>query len=152
MATTKSSNGRVDMTLLGISDMELLAIVDDLADEDGWTRTIDVRLQLGESLDKGYRSGVGPRFAWMVRYGWLERDAATSKRKSNERRYRLTAVGQTLLENPKLAAAFSRRLQTLNPAQRISVTRELAENAKDTAFEVRTALRRQWQRSWRSGR
>ena len=35
--TAGRRNGRIDLTLLGISDTELLALVDDLADENGWT-------------------------------------------------------------------------------------------------------------------
>ncbi len=56
---------RIDVTLWGISDGELLAVVDDLADENGWTHTTDVRLQLGEKLeaDQRTRSGVGPRLS-----------------------------------------------------------------------------------------
>jgi hypothetical protein len=132
------SNGRVDLTLLGISDTDLLAIVDDLANDDGWTLTADIRLQLGESLDVK-RSGVGSRLAWMRRYGWLEQ--------SHERRdlHRLTAAGEALLENPRLTKAIQNSLDTMNPAQRLALTRELAEHGTD----IKTALRRQWTRSLR---
>jgi hypothetical protein len=143
----RSDNGRVDLSLWGISDMELLAIVDDLADEDGWTRTLEVRVQLGERMEKGYRSGVGPRLSWMVRYGWLERSVLTAKKPGNEREWRLTAVGHALLDHPKLTAAFEKTFATLNPAQRLVLTRELAEAADSGAVEFRNALRRQWTRS-----
>jgi hypothetical protein len=150
MPARRSDNGRpghLDLTLFGISDMELLAIVDDLADEDGWTQTLEVRLQLGESVDKGYRSGVGPRLSWMVRYGWLERNILTAKKPGNERQWRLTAIGHALLDNPKMTAAFQRTFQQLNPAQRLVLARELGEGAHGSADEIRNALRRQWMRS-----
>jgi len=144
-----SANNRIDLTLFGaVSDMELLAIVDDVADdEDGWARTLEVRLQLGEPMDKGYRSGVGPRLAWMVRYGWLERDILTRNKPGNERRWRLTPIGQTLLDNPKLTKALETALSKMNPAQRLVLTKELAEGAGGGAIEIKDALRRQWTRS-----
>jgi hypothetical protein len=132
------SNGRVDLTLLGISDTELLAIVEDVQGPDGWTQTADVRLQLGESLDVKH-SGVGSRLAWMRRYGWLEQ--------SHERRdlHRLSSQGEALLANPRLTKAVASALDTLNPAQRLVLTREIAEGGAD----IRIALRRQWVRSLR---
>jgi hypothetical protein len=133
------------MTLWGISDSELLAMVDDLADEDGWVTTVDVRLQLGENTeDVGHRSGVPTRLAWMRRYGWLER--------GERHQWRLTAVGHALIENPKLAKGVEASLAKLNPGQRIAAAREIAEAGNAGAGEIRDALRRQWQRSMQIGR
>jgi hypothetical protein len=134
-----SSNGNRDYTFRGISDIELLAIVDDLADSDGWASNFDIRMQLGEKPEKGDRSGVGSRMAWMRRYGWLEQNA--------DRHHRLTSIGHVLLEKPKLSEAFARNLHGLNPAQRLAVTQEIAESGAHGADEIRIALRRQWRRS-----
>lgn len=142
-----SRNGPIDLTLWGISDAELLAIIDDVADENGWALTSDIRLQLGENLDRvpGQRSGAGPRLSWMRRYGWLESEGKGTKKEP--KRWRLTAVGNALLDNPKLTAQFERTFVSLNPAQRLALTRELGEGAGSGAEEIRNALRRQWQRS-----
>jgi hypothetical protein len=136
---------RVDLTLFGVSDNELLGIIDDLADENGWTHTFDVRIQIGERPEeKGEnrtRSGVAPRLSWLKRYGWLEQ-------KSDDRScWRLTAIGHALLDNPKLSASIENALAKLNPAQRLRLTRELGEAGAHAPDEIRTALRRQWQRS-----
>lgn len=150
MPSSKRNNGvpidapRVDLTLFGIADSELLAIVDDLADENGWTHTLDVRLQLGEKPDNAdakHRSGVGPRLSWLRRYGWLEQ-------KSDERSaWRLTAMGHALLDDPELSRSVENALDKLNPAQRLRLTRELGEFGASTSDEIKTALRRQWQRA-----
>jgi DNA-binding transcriptional ArsR family regulator len=152
-------NGRppIDLTLWGISDPEILAIVDDLADENGWTSTLDVRYQMGErpgEADQSSRSGVGPRLSWLVRYGWLERGDLTDKDESGKRwqTYRLTAMGHALVDDPKLSRSIESALQKLNPAQRLQLTRELGEGGASAASEIRTALRRQWQRSLGVGR
>jgi len=143
MAT--SSNGyHRDMTLFGISDSELLAIVDDVADEDGWAETIAVRLQLGENPEERGKSGVGVRLAWMRRYHWLEGEGTGSKR--DPKRWRLTAVGHTLIANPKLAKGVETALAKLNPGQRVAVAREIAQ-AGAAQQPIRDALRREWTRS-----
>ena len=118
-----SNNGGLDASIWGISDTELLAIVDDLADENGWTTTLAVRLQLGEDPEAvGHRTGIGGRLAWMVRYGWLERHA---DRKRSD--WRLTAMGHAMLDNPDLSRAVESALAKLNPAQRIRLAREIGE-------------------------
>jgi len=134
-----SANGLHDYTLNGISDLELLAVIDDLADGDGWAANYDIRVQLGEKPERGDRSGIGPRIAWMTRYGWLERDDGGL--------HRLTAIGHVLLEKPKLSEAFSKYLHALNPAQRLIVTSEIA--SAGGAAEIQKAMQRQWQRSSR---
>jgi hypothetical protein len=139
-----SSNNRIDATLWGISDTELLAVVDDLADENGWTDTVNVRLQLGDqsySEDTGrfeQPSGVGGRLAWMRRYGWLEGGKGT---------HRLTAMGHAILDNDGLPAAIVFEFRGLNAAQRVRMARELGEAGNAGPDEIRTALRRQWTRS-----
>ena len=132
----------LDLTIWGISDPELLGIVDDLADENGWAPTLSIRLQLGENPDEvGHRSGVGSRLAWMVRYGWLERSVELP------REWRLTGMGHAILDNPELSRTVETALAKLNPAQRLRLTREIAENGQHSPDEIRAALRRQWQRS-----
>lgn len=132
----------LDLSIWGISDPELLGIVDDLADENGWTHSYDVRLQLGEKPDEvGRRSGVGQRLSWMRRYGWLERA-------DEDGRWRLTPMGETILDHPDLSRSLENALAKLNPAQRVRLTRELAEGSGSNTPELRTAVRRQWQRSF----
>lgn len=154
-----SRNGRNrgprDMTLYGIADSELLGIVDDLADENGWTTTLAVRAQLGEPLDlpEDMRSGVGMRLAWLRRYGWVEHGERERVDTDDERgwrwsqSWRLTAMGHALLDDPKLKASVEQALVALNPAQRLRLVRELGEGGATGPLEIRSALRRQWQRS-----
>jgi hypothetical protein len=150
-----SRNGRVDASLFGISDSEILGILDDLADENGWTSTYAVRVQLGEKMDQSDRkSGVGPRLAWLRRYGWIERGERDRIEQTDgtwvwTQRWRLTAMGNALLDNPDLSKTVENALSKLNPAQRLRLTRELGDAGSATAPEIRNALRRQWQRSMR---
>ena len=150
-----SNRGPRDMTLYGIADSELLGVVDDLADENGWTTTLAVRGQLGEPLDlpEDMRTGVGIRLGWFRRYGWVEKGDRERVETDDERgwrwsqSWRLTAMGHALLDNPKLNAAVERALEALNPAQRLRLTRELGEGGATGPLEIRSALRREWTRS-----
>lgn len=152
MTANGRSNGRVNASLFGISDTEILGMVDDMADENGWATTYDVRLQLGEDIESTERSGVGTRLGWLRRFGWLERgDARRYERYDGSftttATWRLTAMGNTLLDHPDLSRGIENALAKLNPAQRLVLTRELGEAGFDAAPEIRTALRRQWQRT-----
>lgn len=147
-----------DMTLYGIADGELLAVVNDLADENGWTTTMAVRIQLGEDpwikmTEAEHRSGVGIRLAWLKRYGWLETGEREKVDSEDERgwrwsqSWRLTAMGHALLDHPDLSLSVEKALEKLNPAQRLRLTRELGEFGSGAVPEIRSALRRQWTRS-----
>jgi hypothetical protein len=132
----------IDVSIWGISDVELLGVIDDLADENGWTSNYDVRMQLGENIeDTGQRSSVPQRVAWMRRYGWLEQDRGTTYN------HRLTAMGHALLDNPRLAKAVQNALEGLNPAQRLALTKELSEFGAGAPSEIRNAMRREWRRN-----
>jgi hypothetical protein len=131
----------LDASLWGISDSELLGVIDDLGDENGWSTTYDIRKQLGEKPEEvKHRTGVGPRLGWMRRYGWVERSPETGM-------WRLTAMGHAILDNPELSKSVENALAKLNPAQRLRLAREIAEAGHSSADEIRSALRRQWQRS-----
>ena len=146
-----SSNNRRDLSLFGISDSELLGIVDDLADENGWTSTYEVRLQLGEhpeDAEQTNRSGVGPRMSWLRRYGWLEKgDPHKDELGRIHQTYRLTAMGHALLDHPELSKTFEKSFQNLSPAQRLRLTRELSSAGHRAPMEIQTALRREWKRN-----
>jgi DNA-binding IclR family transcriptional regulator len=78
--------------------------------------------------------------SWMRRYGWLERSP-------DDGRWRLTAMGHAILDNPNLSRTLENALGKLNPAQRLRLAREIGETGHGSPDEIRNALRRQWQRS-----
>lgn len=145
------SNGRGpdrrDLSNWGVTDSEVLAIVDDLAREgDGWATTYDVRVRFGEHPEEtGHRTGVPSRLSWLRRYGWLERNP-------DDGRWGLTEVGDAILERPRLPKSVDDRLDGLNLAQQITLTRRLADAGVEAPQAVQAAIRRQWQHSqgrWR---
>ena len=142
------------MTLAAIGDTEVLYIVDDVADENGWATVAAVQQQMGEDPFAVSRSQVGGRLAWLRRYGWLEKGERVRFYANDEQEqwrwtnvYRLTAMGHALISNPRLSRAMEGAMAKLNPAQRLALTRELGEAGQGAAPEIHHALRRQWRRS-----
>jgi len=152
------NGGQPSFSLHGdFSDGDMLAVIDDLADENGWTTTYDIRMQLGEQAPEKLLN-VGKRLAWMRTYGWLEKgdvvrvESWVHRGWERVHTWRLTAMGQALVDDPKLSRSLENALTKLGPAQRLQLTRELGEDADHAPDEIRTALRRQWQRSMGIGR
>jgi hypothetical protein len=75
----------------------------------------------------------------MRRYGWLEQNPDTRTQ------HRLTPLGHALLDNPRLTKAVENAVINMNPAQRLALTKEIAESG----YDIKTALSRQWKRSLR---
>jgi len=155
--STAGHNGRgdpakFDFSLFGVSDTEVLGMVDDLADENGWVTTYGVRQQLGEKPpDRLYN--IGQRLGWMRRFGWLEKGERTKVESwvgpgwEWTSTWRLTAMGHAILDNPNLSRTVENALEKMNPAQRVRLAREIGESGNAGPNEIRAALRRQWQRS-----
>lgn len=134
-----------DLSNWGATDTEVLGIVDDVCREgDGFASTYDIRLRFGEHPEDNRRTGVPSRLSWQRRYGWLDR--------ADDGRWYLTEYGRQILLPPKLPARVASGLETLNLAQRITLTKELGQAGAEAPPEVQTAIRRQWQHSqghWR---
>jgi hypothetical protein len=127
------------------SDRELLHILNDLADNEGWATTEEIADALHISppgrVTKDYREKYGKhcvatRYSWMVRYGWVERDPSRTK-------WRLTEIGEELMAgnlNKRIEDAISQ----LSSGDRILVMRRMTEAFRIDREEAATMLRREW--------
>jgi hypothetical protein len=70
---TNEAAGLTSLTLLDLSDRELLLVMRDVADGQGWASAVDIADQLGLQTDKPHRS-VAVRLSWLKRYGAVERE------------------------------------------------------------------------------
>lgn len=70
---TNEAAGLTSLTLLDLSDRELLLVMRDVADGVGWASAHDIADQLGLQTDKPHRS-VAVRLSWLKRYGAVERE------------------------------------------------------------------------------
>lgn len=61
------------LTLLDLSDRELLLVMRDVSDGQGWCSAHDIADQLGLTMDQPHRS-VAVRLSWLKRFGAVERE------------------------------------------------------------------------------
>jgi len=100
-----SANGRRRFDLYAFSDEELLALVRDNLDEEGWVTSSDLADAIGVPDDEEQRlAGIGIRLGWMVRYGVIRKNDKPPLLPS---RYTITGRGIVILD-----AAFSKDLET----------------------------------------
>jgi len=100
-----SANGRRRFDLYAFSDEELLALVKDNLDEEGWVTSLDLADAIGVPEDEENRlAGIGVRLGWMQRYGVVRKNTEPPL---NPGRYTITGRGIVILE-----ATFSKNLET----------------------------------------
>lgn len=68
-----ADEGLTSLTLLDLSDRELLLILRDVADGGGWATAVDIAERLGLQGEHPHRS-VAVRLSWLKRYGAVERE------------------------------------------------------------------------------
>jgi hypothetical protein len=129
------------------TDRELLHILDDAADEDGWATSHDLHEKLRIAApddittdvdrDRYARHCIATRYSWMVRYGWCDRDREMV-------RWRVNDAGRALMDG-SLSSDFEAMLRSLKPGDRVLVMRELGKGYRQTGTPAQAMLRREWQ-------
>lgn len=145
------------LRVVDYTDRELLHILNDKANEEGWATSDELQDSLavnypaedGEIVTDAERIGyarrcIGARYAYMVRVGFVER---------NDKRthWRVSNVGKQLMSG-ELDGEFERTLRRLSPADRILVMRELGRGYRGAGAPAQTIIRREWANgSYRNG-
>lgn len=131
-----ASSARTSLQLMEYSDPELLHLVNDLADNDGWVAPGAVADEIGISHPFPTRCVIS-RFAWLVRYGVMERSP-------EDARYRLTTDGKAAID-AKLRVTQQKALNGMNDEALMQVTQFVTERWRKTNKANSNLIRRQWQ-------
>lgn len=141
------------LTNYDYSDRELLHILNDTADAEGWAETADLAEVIGVTMPSvnGQHSDrekqayahrcTAMRFSWMARYGWVERDEGRTK-------WRLTDIGHDLMDG-KLTKTLQNALDRLDAGDRVLVMREIGNAYRAAPDPARHMLRREGIRGFR---
>jgi hypothetical protein len=139
------------LRITDFSDREFLLVVADHLQDDGWAESIDVARALGFEN----RRFAAQRFAWLARYGAVEREHLRdetgnirwhrSGKPMHTQRWRLTELGQAVAYG-KLRKGDESALSRLGDAQLPLVTRWLSEHSRGD-----TGMAKLVQREWRYG-
>lgn len=149
----------MSFTVEDYSDRELLLILADVRDEEGWASSQEVANRLGMSLDHPRRS-VQVRFSWLVRYGVLEREhlrdtggqlmyTRGGKPKYGQR-WRLTEAGEVVALG-RLPVRRQELLDALPEGQLVVAVRSLAQRSRQDPVAERM-VSREWRYSMSSRR
>jgi hypothetical protein len=132
--------------LHAFSDEELLHLVKDNLDTEGWVTSAELADAIGIPDDEESRlNGIGIRLGWMARYGVIQKD----KEHPTPTRWTLTGRGIVVLE-----ATFSKGLQTQLEGIKGEALWSLARTVTDrygqaddvSAVLVRRSFQRAYQR------
>jgi len=139
------------LTIDDYSDRELLLIMEDVADEDGWASADDV----ADRLDLSKRAIASSRLSWLKRFGAVEReherDDSGSLRYHRDgkamytQRWRMTKSGRALAHG-QLRKKDEAALGTMGDEQMLLVTRWLSQRTVDEGTTSKLV-----QREWRFG-
>lgn len=144
------------LRLEDLSDRELLLVMLDQADSEGFVDPMDLADVLGV-VGEHPRRVVTARLAWLKRWGAVEREHQTDDHGNAMRftsgpqkgqprptqRYRLTAVGFDMA-NGSLRAAQEKALAGMDDGQMLLVTQWLTKRARESGTTVATLVRREW--------
>lgn len=147
------------LNIVDLSDREVLLMLRDVADADGWAYAYDVGERLG-IVEEHRRRASANRLSWMTRFGAVERehlqDADGRYRYVNDdpdrpkygQRWRLTVIGEAIASG-KLRAAQERAVEELGEAELVLITRLVAERARGATNATAAKLvEREWKHRW----
>lgn len=126
-------NGNKHASLFDFRDLDLMLMIEERADDDGWAETADLASSLG--FDDTLQP-LGIRFSWMRRYGMLDHDARS-------RAWRLTDGGMRVVE-AKLRAAQSRTIEAIPDESLIDVMANVTRRYQQGDPMIATMLRREF--------
>ena len=140
MARSRTNGTLESLTLFDYSDRELLWVVFENADDDGWTLNREIAKAIGLSEDNSRANQcVGIRMAWLKRYGVAEYKGEGSGK------WRVTPIGEVLMKG-ELAKDEQRALNSLRPEQMILVSRWMGERYQKSKVEAGHMIRREIRR------
>jgi hypothetical protein len=139
------------LTIDDYSDRELLLVLEDVADGDGWADAQDV----ADRLDLAQRRIASSRLSWLKRFGAVEREHERDEhgvlrytgtgKPIHTQRWRLTQAGKTLAHG-RLRKKDETALGGMGDEQMLLVTRWLSQRTLDDGTTSKLV-----QREWRFG-
>ena len=126
---------RTSLTLYTYSDRELLHVMLDESDGDGWISAQDLAKVIGIDA-KHPAQHVGTRLGWMRKYGAVERQPKAPL-------WRPTAMGRTLATGD-LSMDLETSLRELPSEQLLTLTRMLTKRYSRVGETAAHLMRREW--------
>jgi hypothetical protein len=117
------------LTLADFSDRDLLHALDEAGDDDGWATAEEVARLIGVEHERPNQC-VGSRFAWLYRFGVMERGTFEK--------------GKTYWRLNPLGKAAAKLLGEMTESQRIRITEAIAKETPKGTRQAAHLGRRTW--------
>ena len=137
----------VDLKLESFSDRELLHLLHDLGDKDGWVELEHLAAQINLSRNgmtkadhvKHVRRCIG------IRFGWMRRLTQTVERDTKAQgRWRLTVAGEEVVK-ARLRRDFTEKLEGVGDFTMLPILEVLTRRYTSVHPGAASLMRRQWQ-------
>ena len=132
-----------------MSDREVLLALVDAQDDDGWTDSLSLAINLGFET----RRPAAQRLSWLARYGAVERELVRDEsgnirvrrngKPMHTQRWRMTPAGATLATG-RLSPRQIETLDKYEDGQMVLVTRWLAKRQRTSDFTTSKLLSREY--------
>lgn len=140
---------REHLTIDDLSDRELLLVLDDVSDGDGYAESDAI----AERLDLAKRAIASSRLSWLARWGAVEREHERDEhgnlrymrdgRPRHTQRWRMTETGAALAHG-QLRARQRETLERINEQQMLELTRYVTQRARASGSVAAKLIAREW--------
>lgn len=144
MAAKRTPPG--NLKLENYSDREILHLIDDLGDEQGWVSIGDLAQRIGIVGGSGMsdkQKEMHARRCVAIRLGWIKRLSGTVERTSMGGEWRLTQSG-TQVVTAKIASAASNSLDQMSEASLLHALDIVSRRYNRAAPGAANLMRREW--------
>lgn len=133
------------LRIVDFSDRELLHILNDLANQDGWADSREIAEELGIE-HRNPAQCVGQRLSWLAKHGCVE------KHKDEKHMWSLTEFGEAIMHG-KLSKAAEKQLEGMDAAQLLLATRLVTRAYQGLAADTNGGGSAAWllRREWANG-
>src|SRR4051794_7814530 len=156
MAAMPDGNGSLkSLRLMEFSDRELLLILDDVADGDGFATARDVADKLHLSHPRPHQC-VAVRFSWLARYGALEREHmrddqgnlmwTSGGQPRHTQRWRMTSMGRAMAMG-QLTKTQESQLGRITDDRMLMLTRYVTQRVRSADSTAAKLVQREWRHS-----
>ena len=126
------------LRLADFNDIDLLHVLDEVGDDEGWATAEEVARQIGVS-HRNPSQCVGSRFAWLYRYGVMER-----RQSKHHTQWRLNVYGYALIFPDAFSKTLANALEKLEAGQIIALTDHIAKGLPQAPRQATHLARRAW--------
>lgn len=139
------NNGRPSLRITNFSDRELLALIKDVQDSEGWANSQSIAERIWPRAAKNEDYARMARTSVNQRLGWLRREGGLVEKNDKEKfAWRLTDLGESFLYG-RITGGTDKRVLSMQDEDLLALMSVVGERYSSTGYEAAWLIRREWQ-------